>query len=715
MLKLSSDLVRFLPFTWYIRIIMNDYTHDVDGLKWELAASEDRFAKIFDASPSMIVISTIENGHHYAVNHAWLKIMGYPKDQVIGKTAHEIGVWPTREARERYIAAYKAQGVLRDFEVKLKTNGGEVRTFLTSCDEVNYDGALRLLMVFHDVTDRRNAEEALRHANEELERQVEERTRELQHQIQATQQAKAELEDSEQRLMEVNRMLGVVLDAIPVRVFWKDTDLNLMGCNRLFAMDAGFQNPRQMIGKSDFEMGWKDQAELYRADDLRVIKSKKPKLGYEELKANAKGKEIWLRTSKIPLRNLDGDVIGILGMYEDITERKAAEKELERAQVESERANQAKSQFLSSMSHELRTPLNAILGFAQLLECDPGHPLEESQRESVEHIKMGGSHLLTLINEILELAKIEAGHLELHLVSINPEQVFDEVVQMVIPLAEKRGLEFRVPVLERVWPNIMVDDMRLKQVLLNLLSNAVKYNVADGTLTLDCEQAADHLMIKVSDTGEGISPEGIAELFQPFSRLGKEYGQVEGTGIGLTITKELVEQMNGEIGVESNLGQGTVFWVKFPLDPTAVADDVVDAVDEKHELGSVQHHGTVLYVEDNEANRMLMEGLFEQFPNLRLLMAKSAEEGLNIVEAEQPDMLMLDIALPGMSGTKMLQTVRERDGNKVPIIAISAHAMPHKVEEGLQAGFDAYLTKPFNIDQLIHELERVFGTVAVED
>jgi len=693
---------------------MNDRTHDVEDLKQELAASEDRFHKVFDASPSMIAISTVETGHHYAVNHAWLKIMGYPKEDVIGKTAREIGTWPTMEDRERYISAYKEQGVLRDYEVKLKTQSGKIRTFLTSCVEIKYDGEPRLLMVFHDVTDRKNAEAALLRANEDLERLVKERTRELQNQIQATQQAKAELEDSELRLMEANRMLGTVLDAIPVRVFWKDADLNLIGCNRLYAMDAGYKNPRQMIGKSDFEMGWKDQAELYRADDLQVIKSKTPKLGYEEPQTNAAGKNIWLRTSKAPLRNLDGDVIGVLGMYEDITERKASEKKLECARVEAERANLAKSQFLSSMSHELRTPLNAILGFAQLLEYDPGHPLEDAQRESVEHIKMGGNHLLTLINEILELAKIEAGHLELNIESIDPEQVFDDVVPMAMPLVEKRGLEFRVPVLERTWRNIMVDEMRLKQVLLNLLSNAVKYNVDDGSLTLEGEETDTHLIIKVSDTGEGISSEGVSELFQPFSRLGKEYSQIEGTGIGLTITKELVEQMNGEIGVESTLGQGTVFWVKFPLDPAEVAASSMGSADEKHELGSVQHHGTVLYVEDNAANLLLMEGVFEQFPNLRLIMAKSAEEGLEMIETEQPDMLMLDIALPGMSGTQMLQTVREGSGKKMPIIAVSAHAMPQHIEDGLQAGFDAYLTKPFDIEQLIHELERVFGAAAIE-
>jgi len=693
---------------------MDETAHAINALKQDLAACEDRFSKVFDASPAMIVISTVETGRHYAANDVWLKTMGYEREEVLGKTAHELGVWQSPEDRERYIRAFQASGKLRDYETKLRTRGGEVRTFSTACDEIIYDGEARLLMVFHDITDRKNAEQALRRSNEDLERQVNERTQDLQRQIEATEQAKAELEESELRLMDANRMLNVVLDTIPVRVFWKDKNLNLLGCNRLYAMDAGYQNPRQMIGKSDFEMGWRDHAEHYRADDMRVIKSKKPKLGYEEPQTTPGGNESWLRTSKSPLRNLEGEVIGVLGMYEDITERKIAEKQLQHAKNEAERANQAKSQFLSSMSHELRTPLNAILGFAQLLEHDPGHPLLEAQKESVEHIKTGGNHLLHLINEILELAKIESGHLELNIESTKPEDVFYETIPMAQALAEKSNLTFHIPALEHQWPNISVDAIRLKQVLLNLLSNAVKYNVDGGEFTLSCAVVDDFLSIKVSDTGAGISAEAMKDLFHPFARLDHENSDIEGAGIGLTITKELVELMGGEINVESVPGEGSTFCVKFAISGDEGQTPVQNHEDERQKLEDVQHVGTVLYVEDNEANLMLMESIFEQFPNLRLITAQNAEAGMDIVATVRPDFIMLDIALPGMSGTEMLKAVREKTDSEASIIAVSAHAMPNLVEEGLQAGFDAYLTKPFDIAKLVAELERVFGNEAVQ-
>jgi len=555
----------------------------VSKLGKNLAACKDRFSKIFDASPSSIAISTLETGYHYAVNDVWLKTMGYERDEVVGKTAGELGVWLTPQDRVEYINAFVSAGALRNYDHQLRTKNGEVRSFSTSCDEINYDGEPRLLMVFHDVTERKKAEDALRRANENLERQIAERTQELQRQVEATERAMADLEGSEQSLMDANSMLTVVLDTIPVRIFWKDLDLNLLGCNGLLAMDAGFQNPRKMIGKSDYEMGWRDQADLYRADDREVINSQKPKLGFEEPQTTPDGRKIWLRTSKSPLRNLDGDVIGVLGMYEDITQRKAAEKELRDAHQEAERANLAKTQFLSSMSHELRTPLNAILGFAQLLEYDPAHPLSEAQKESVEHIKTGGQHLSKLINEILELAKIEAGHLELNVESIDPQRVFKEIIPMAETMAKKYDLKFIAPQPTQPWPRVLVDAMRLKQVLLNLLSNAMKYNVAGGSVSMSCIPVEGALHFKVSDTGLGISAEGMEDLFQPFARLGHENSKIEGTGIGLSITRELVEHMDGKIGVDTALGEGSTFWVRFPLaQPGASGGAVAAKADRQH-------------------------------------------------------------------------------------------------------------------------------------
>jgi len=324
---------------------MND-TVATNPQELELKASEDRFFKVFDMSPNLIAISTIEDGRHYAVNTAWLKTFGYTRDEAIGKTALEMSIWASPQDREDFIDAFRKTNTVRNYEAVLHAKSGEPRTFLISGEEIEYDHEPRLMMVFNDITARVKAEVKLQGTLSELERQVEERTEELL--------------ESEQQLQETNRMLHLVLDAIPVRVFWKDLNLNYLGCNRLFAMDAGYSNPRQVIGKSDEQMAWKDQVELYRSDDTKVMNARVPKLNYEEPQTTPDGDTIWLRTSKIPLRNLDGEVIGILGMYEDISSSKAAETELKLAKETAETANQAKSSVLSSMSHELRTPLNAI-------------------------------------------------------------------------------------------------------------------------------------------------------------------------------------------------------------------------------------------------------------------------------------------------------------------------------------------------------------------
>ena len=444
-----------------------------------------------------------------------------------------------------------------------------------------------------------------------------------------------------------------------------------------------------------------------------------PKLNFEEPQTTPSGDVIWLRTSKIPLRNLDGEVFGVLGMYEDITNAKIVEHELKHARDAAEAANQAKSSFLSSMSHELRTPLNAILGFAQLMEYDPRHPLVDAQKESVEHIKSGGRHLLDLINEILDLARIEAGKVELQLEAVSPLEVFHEVVPLAMALAEKRSISLHTPALNSQAPAIIVDFTRVKQVLLNLLSNAVKYNVDGGSVTLDNETMDGHLRISVTDTGPGIPEAKQPELFKAFSRLGAEETSIEGTGIGLTITKELVEHMGGEIGVDSVVGVGTTFWVDFPLADATDAPLAERDVDKTFANGKVEDggfDGTVLYVEDNAANMLFMESVFERFANLRLITATNAEDGMAMAKTQNPDMLLLDIALPGMSGNEAVRHLRQEAGfEKKPIVALSANAMQRDIQAGLDAGFDVYLTKPLDINLLMKELEKVFGKVVVED
>lgn len=694
-------------------------TNSPDDLAQALQASEDRFSKVFDLSPNLIAISTVEDGRHYAVNQAWLDTFGFVREDVIGKTAMEMGLWLSAEDRQRFITEFCKHNTVTNYEAQLLTKSGETLIFEVSGCEVEFDREQRLMLVLNDITKRKKAEWQLHATLEELERQVDERTRALQDQVRATKQAEAELLDSEQLLQQTNRMLHLVLDTIPVRVFWKDKDLKYLGCNRLFAMDAGFSSPRQVIGKTDHQMPWKDQVDLYRADDIKVMNADKPQLNYEEPQTKPNGDHVWLRTSKIPLRNLDGDVIGVLGMYEDVTENKAVEHELKHAKEAAESANLAKSAFLSSMSHELRTPLNAILGFAQLLEYDPNNPLTDGQKESIDHIKSGGKHLLHLINDILDLAKIEAGKVEFDIVAIEPNGLFMEVLPLAMALADERSISVYAPAMSKSSAHISVDFTRAKQVLLNLLSNAVKYNREAGEVTLDMEPRADFVRISVTDTGEGIPENKLPQLFKPFSRLGAEETSIEGTGIGLTITKELVQHMGGDIGVESVVGVGTTFWVDFPIadmDGQSVHNIENDAGFLTGKVEDAGYDGTVLYVEDNGANLLFMESVFERFANLRLITATNAEAGIEKARAENPDMLILDIALPGMSGNEAVVQLRQDAGfAKKPIIALSANAMNQDIKIGMDAGFDAYLTKPLDIRLLMTELEKVFGRVVVED
>ena len=363
-------------------------------------------------------------------------------------------------------------------------------------------------------------------------------------------------------LRESEELLRDVLDTVPSRIFWKDKNSVYLGCNNLFAYDAGLKSNEEIIGKTDHNLPWgKAEADLYRSDDLKVIESGLPKINYEESQTRKDGLETWLETNKIPLKNASGDVIGILGSYSDITDRKNAEQEIIKAKEEAERANNAKSDFLSSMSHEFRTPLNAILGFSQILEMDAK---DEKTRDNSQEIINAGNHLLSLINEILDLSKIESGNIELSIEKCYLNEIINDALSLIHPLAEKHSIQINNKVSASL--NINVDEMRFKQVLLNILSNAIKYNSENGKVIIDCSSNAKNMLyISISDTGDGLTPEQLSILFEPFERLGAENSNIEGTGLGLKISKDLVELMGGTITVESTVGKGSCFYVEVPL------------------------------------------------------------------------------------------------------------------------------------------------------
>ncbi len=407
------------------------------------------------------------------------------------------------------------------------------------------------------------------------------------------------------------------------------------------------------------------------------------------------------------LRDDFGTIIGYLLIGTDNSVRKQVELALKDARAVAEKANLAKSDFLSSMSHELRTPLSAILGFAQLIESGTPQPTP-SQKRSVDQILQAGWYLLDLINEILDLALIESGKLSLSLEPVSLAEVMHECETMIESQADKRGISVSFPKFSQpVF--VKADRTRLKQVLINLLSNAIKYNTERGSVLLQClDTGTSRVRISVEDTGAGLAPEQIDQLFQPFNRLGQQANAEQGTGIGLVMTKRLVELMGGAIGVESTPGKGSTFWIEMNItadrQPSAELIDLELASRPQPALAAQTR--TVLYVEDNPANLMLVEDLIARRPDLRLLSARDGISGITIAKASRPDFILMDINLPGISGITALKILSEDpQTSHIPVVALSANAMPRDIEKGLEAGFFRYLTKPIKINEFMETLD----------
>ncbi len=433
-----------------------------------------------------------------------------------------------------------------------------------------------------------------------------------------------------------------------------------------------------------------------------------------ELTARAKdGKITEVSFNASTFYDRDGNLQGVFAAARDITERKRLNQtlqdnnaELKTARFLAEKANLAKSDFLSSMSHELRTPLNAILGFAQLLEAGSPPPTA-AQTVRLQQITKAGWYLLELINEILDLAVIESGKLSLSPEPVSLIEVMRECQTMIEPQAQKRGIKIDFLPFDKQW-FATADRTRIKQILINLLSNAIKYNHEQGTVVVKCTtRTLEYLRISITDSGVGLSPEKLSQLFQPFNRLGQETSNEEGAGIGLVLTKRLVELMGGSIGVTSTVGVGSEFWIELVRDRASYTNPEQAAPEKQmppgqHEI--MQH--VLLYVEDNPANLMLVEQIISRHSRVRMLSAHDGKQGIALARANLPDIILMDINLPGINGTDALHILRtDPTTAHIPVIALSANAMPRDIEKGLEAGFFRYLTKPIKIDDFMNALE----------
>ena len=414
----------------------------------------------------------------------------------------------------------------------------------------------------------------------------------------------------------------------------------------------------------------------------------------------------WMQESGDVIRDTDGLPLHMLGVVQDITRRKLAEQAMREARDAAETASRAKSEFLASMSHELRTPLNAILGYAQLFSIHPQIP--PAAKEHAAEIGRAGKHLLALVNDLIDLARVEAGKLELSMEPISLKTVVAESLALVAPIAAKHEIELIPEIGPCATLLLRADYVRLRQIFINLLSNAIKYNRPQGTVRLRCTIHDDRVRTSVIDIGPGIPADKQERLFIAFERLGEERGSIEGSGIGLNVSKRIVEAMGGMIGFESREGQGSTFWVEFPISGELPEPLEQESAEPAGTLrGSQQSKSAVvLYIEDNPMNLRLMRQIFKLRKGLELRDAHSAEIGIQLAQAEPPALILMDINLPGMDGYAALEVLQADPRTaRIPVIAVSANAMKGDEARGASAGFVAYLTKPIDIKVLFATLE----------
>jgi PAS domain S-box-containing protein len=509
--------------------------------------------------------------------------------------------------------------------------------------------------------------------------------------IDITERKRAEmaLADSEGRLREAQRIAHVghwMVDLVSGELEWSDEIYRIFGRDRA-TFEPSYDNFFACVHPEDVDLVKASEQAAFgpagrHSVDHRIVR---PDGGIR-----------WVHEEAATERDDAGRPVRLTGTVQDITERKRVEAQILAAKEEAERASRAKTDFLSRMSHELRTPMNAILGFAQVLEMEA---LSHEQREYVTEIHKAGDHLLELINELLDLARIEAGRLATAIGPVPLSDVMREALRLLHPLLQQKEIKLR----NHCPPDMVVlaDETRLRQIILNLLSNAAKYNHTGGQIIVDCHALdGNRLRLSVADTGIGIAREKLPSLFQPFERLDAEFSAIEGSGIGLALSKQLADLMGAELGVESIPARGSTFWLDLPLAPPNSL--VKGRVEPAGEPGKSVNQTTILYIEDNAANLRVIEAMFRRYPTLALLSAVTGEEGLELARRHRPDTILLDIHLPDMDGYAVLKVLQEDDELRtIPVIALSGDALPIDIERGLSAGFRRYLTKPVKVNELM--------------
>lgn len=677
---------------------------ELKEIEESLIVSEKRLAQIAEHGKSVIWEINMDGLYTY-ISPLCESVFGYTVAETVGKK-HYYDLFP-EDLREEFVAAstkiLQREQSLIDFENPIITKSGEQIWVSTNCAAIkNEQGeVIGFIGADTEITERKKYQQEIVELNESLEKKVELRTEEMAKMNKDLVEEISYRSRVEEELKSKSEELETFFSAAQDLMFISDLSANLVKVNAAW---------KSILGYETDELEGFNFMDFVHPDDIAPTVH-----ALEQLNSNKSVSNLVTRliAKNRNFRSIEWSAAPVGGFVfaasRDISERLKQENELRSAREQANQANKSKSEFLSRISHELRTPMNSILGFAQLLEMGS---LDDTQERSVGHILQSGKHLLNLINEVLEISRIESGQMSLSMEPVSVNSVIHEIIDSLNPLADSRGIAIHANFQIGEVSYIMADRQRLKQILVNLLSNALKYNRPEGMIDVDVLEGQPisgkpTIRIAVRDQGYGISPENMEKVFLPFERIGAENTETEGTGLGLAVVKQLTELMQGELGLESQLGVGSTFWVDF----SSALESTVESAENTEKQQSIDtnpNHGTILYLEDNSTNVDLVQQIVEmKLAGVRLITNAAGLKAVQLASQHQPDLILLDLNLTDIHGSEVIQRLKKEPLTRdIPVVVISADAMAEQIDRLMALGANNYLTKPIDIGLFLKEVDK---------